>query len=303
MEDLRNLCIRASRVSDGITATDMENKVSAPLKPANDASDGWFERRLHRLILTNAIEPHEAVVLLARECAGFTTSDLMAQYLNSTLSQLCESIPAVPGASGSQLILDTVSLLRSQLSLPPENPIGSRTLQELLSNRAALDRDRRIHSARSSAAVLQYWIDQARRVCMSGLERAGGEQMSDSVMRIELRAMRDLRDRLDFLIVLLNEGGQSERALVWAWQKILDFEPSQYRGLKIGDAAATFERRVRWMLPDYGLPEDFATRLAGGRAGETVGAVLGRSGLEPNRIERGIEEKFRRFRGPKEPRQ
>jgi hypothetical protein len=181
-----------------------------PQYPAGPDAHSTFVEYVHRLILTNELAPHEAILLMAGVVAGLGPTMLAQQYSNSTLSQICDLIHSALSLPEDTRAMVLVSGLRDQLLLPVERPLGERRLRELATERNRRGNDRR-HSERSPGEVFQYWTDQARRVCKHGLQwrdrdRLGGE--------IAQRMDQKLRTRLDFLTRTLTEN-KPETEKLW----------------------------------------------------------------------------------------
>jgi hypothetical protein len=256
-----------------------------PPDPFSDSARTRLERRLCRLILTNRLEAHEAFALVASDWAEMKTSEILARFSHHTLLDVCDALGNESGAMQRRDVRDAMEVLRSQLRLPPESPVGNRTLAGLLRERGA----------DSLAELFQQWIDQARRVCRTSLDKPYVESPSEWIGPIEEEVMRDLRNRFDFALSIAKGGIESVKVLVWGWQTILNLKPEMYLGLRIYDASATLARRMRWLLRDYPIPDDFASILSGGHSNETIRAVLDAAGEKSDSIERSLERKFRKF--------
>jgi hypothetical protein len=258
--------------------------------------DPWLTNHISRLVASNRLNAHEALLLVLKEWASLEPATLaQPQYLERTLDQLCEMVSLQLGPSFEERdAADNLLLwLHQQLTLPPERPSGQRKLGDLLKSRESESSDERRQGAQPEA-VLQYWLDQARRVCRKGIKSDNVEERRNLAAQVESKFRRALKSRWDFLIRSLTVLLEPIKLLVWGWRKMLNITEESFLEYRCLEAARSFVIRIDHLLPDHLSPPGLAEGLAGAFPDQTVHECLDHLGVRVGPTVDAVEERYRR---------
>lgn len=252
---------------------------------------------LIQLISTNRPKAPEALIFICKEWADLGPTELAEKYMTWTMFQLCDLVASGLEASGDELEMSQhlLATLREQLALPVEDPIGARTLADLV---RAWDQGGREdgHSEPDVKAVLLYSLDQARRVFQPPKDTGScDESVRHFAIRLATCFLAELERRLKFVVETLRALMDPEKLLVWGWEKLLNMRENSYGGLSCGQAADWLIRRMRFLVPQHPIPADLSDSLAGPHPAETILRRLAALNTDSTRTVRAVEARYRRF--------
>lgn len=284
--------VREKRRDAAIEDVDSRPPESAPHGTGNDTS----EYLLH-LVSTNRLKPAEVLVFLCKVWANVGPVELSERDWNSTLFELCDFVtahfkkPDINMESPQKLL----RVLREQLTLPPDRPLGERKLIELVQGRhdTAPTGCASTHELRD---VLFDYLEAVKRVCERG-ERRIHESPSEFIKRVVASLLKALKDRFRFLIKLTKDKLRSVRAenlLAWGWEKLLNMEVEKYGDLSCALGSRWLVERMAFLLPGFPAPNDLARTLAGSWPDETILHCLQLLETDPFHAVRAVEARYDR---------
>jgi DNA-directed RNA polymerase specialized sigma24 family protein len=252
-------------------------------------------RYLNLQVTTNQLKPHILIVWLCARFSGLGPTELARDHLQSTLAGLWKLVEGEMSFAHNLEMGRLVRSINDRLNLPPEQPLGMRTLTQLVEERAEGGADGR-HQEPSAAEVFQYWVDDAKRTFDREIKAPsldGRERLADQV---RFRVEREIRSRLDFLVQSEHRATAPEFFLNWAWRMILNLPAKHFNSLACRQASSDFAARIRNLIPGYHFPAGFDALLAGGCAEKPIVERLDAFGANSDSAEKAIEQLYQAWR-------
>lgn len=257
--------------------------VIMPPEPNRRNDEAWLVGDLCRLLLSNQLEVHHAVVLLLKTLSNIGPSKLAASYLQSSLLSLVLLLERSTDANGMSLA-PLWQALRYQMELPAYHPLGLVTLEELARSSNHTD----------AREVIQRWLTEALRVC----QRTFGGVAANMAEIISQRATANYRRNVNGRVAFLDQSTRENKTLpiaglLWAWRHMFGVHAEWISAFTCEQATEHWEARVRFVGCGP-VPEELVALLAGPPTRDTIGERIASERLDPERLVRNLEDRYRR---------